>query len=265
MAQPASDNLARRRTDAWDQILRCHEAYVTREGPSKRGWAFERLLVALGPQIPTENGSRPVEAGEVNPNPVTELEILMLVGSPDYYYSAPTGASMWYRYKEEDFNLPFFPKPAEQACIAVLVIDGRGVLVDVAYNKASVFEPIPIAPYHVKAEPVAANEGDGFLGVALDSETWTADGQIYRGTSLVVAQVASGSPAELAGIHVGDVLDEFNGAPVPSNFACVVRRLHAGDKIVLTVHKLGEDSPSSVRKLSVTIGRRPGSAAVVGC
>jgi serine protease Do len=56
---------------------------------------------------------------------------------------------------------------------------------------------------------------------------------------VVVADVASGSPAEDAGLQQGDVIKEINKAPITtvSDFSRALRGLKSGDAVALLVRR----------------------------
>ena len=68
-----------------------------------------------------------------------------------------------------------------------------------------------------------------------------------------IAQVASGSAAEKAGLQVGDVITAFNGRSVtsPTALGTAVANLQTGDQVQITVDRNGQTST-----VSVTLGSR---------
>ncbi|MDX9910361.1 MAG: PDZ domain-containing protein [Phycisphaerales bacterium] len=74
---------------------------------------------------------------------------------------------------------------------------------------------------------------------------------IDRERSSLVTQVASGKPADLAGLEKWDIITAVNGDPEagPSDVANAVRKLGKGDEITFTVLRGGES-----REMTVTIG-----------
>jgi serine protease Do len=69
-----------------------------------------------------------------------------------------------------------------------------------------------------------------------------------------IVEVAKGSPAEKAGIKVGDILEKFDGQKVESSDAlrAVVRKKKPGDEVEVEVLRDNE-----TLKLKLTIGKRP--------
>ena len=95
-----------------------------------------------------------------------------------------------------------------------------------------------------------------FLGVVLSNVTQGFRSQTgYRGEGgVAVLQVASGSPADQAGINPGDVVLQMNGKTYSDNQQLVtaIGKLHAGDKVNLEVWSRG-----SRHLVTVTLGSRP--------
>lgn len=79
-----------------------------------------------------------------------------------------------------------------------------------------------------------------FLGVSLSDGTATADGVTRLGAR--VEQVVAGSPAEEAGLEVGDVIVAIGEDPVDGSesLTAFVREYAAGDEVTLTVVRDGE-------------------------
>jgi membrane-associated protease RseP (regulator of RpoE activity) len=77
---------------------------------------------------------------------------------------------------------------------------------------------------------------------------------IQRPRGAEVQEVIPGSPAEGAGLRVGDLIREVDGRPVsPSRpLADVLSAYRPGDRVVLTVEREGREI-----EIPVTLGRRP--------
>ena len=99
----------------------------------------------------------------------------------------------------------------------------------------------------LRAEANGTKRAQGYLGIALADRT---DG----GVGAVVSEVASGSPAEKAGLKVNDVVLEVNGQPITGQGALIgiIRDAAPGDKVEITV-KRGEEKQT----LSATLVARP--------
>ena len=86
----------------------------------------------------------------------------------------------------------------------------------------------------------AANSASSFGGVGIDGVA-RADGEI------VVRQLVSGGPAQLAGIRIGDVITHVDSKPTKgSDFNEIIeRRLRgkAGTKVLIVLHRPGTEKP----------------------
>jgi serine protease Do len=96
----------------------------------------------------------------------------------------------------------------------------------------------------VKGEVIGRDSNAAYLGVGGDPD----------GDECKVANVAAGSPAEKAGLKVGDIVTEFDGKKITSfpELSALVRKHKVGDEVKLTVRREGESVP-----LKATIGKRP--------
>jgi S1-C subfamily serine protease len=70
----------------------------------------------------------------------------------------------------------------------------------------------------------------------------------------VVQEVVAGSPAEAAGVQVGDIISEVDGTPIDANhrLADVVSQYQPGDRVKLTVWRAG-----NVKSVTATLGENP--------
>jgi hypothetical protein len=254
----ASPTFVLRLTHDWHRILSDQWAYLANEGPTHRGPLFADLAISLYPSIREGNVTRPPKEGEQNPNPISELEVLMLLGQPDKYYSDERGVEMFYRYKSPKPTIRFGARESEDWA-AVFYVNANGILTSIGFNEASIL--MPPGPGHAAAttQPATPSDGagNGFLGVALVPETWEKGGQVYEGTFPKIGQVLTGSPADRAGLHVGDVITELNSVFVGLDLAHVVRQYRPGEAVTLTVHPSGKTSPTDFREVRVTVGHRP--------
>jgi len=90
------------------------------------------------------------------------------------------------------------------------------------------------------------------MGVLIEPGTATADGTTRRGAR--ISQVNPGSPAQQAGLQVGDVIIAVNNRPVNSHesVTAIVREHRAGDTIAVTLVRNGQ-----IQQASVTLAAMP--------
>ncbi len=101
--------------------------------------------------------------------------------------------------------------------------------------------------------PLAAMAGGGVsFGFSTDVQTGGPDDKPTL-TSVVVSKVGPASPAQAAGLMVGDTLLSANGTKVPgaaaADFMQVMGGLKPGDHLVLMVQRSGSQTP---RKIDMT-------------
>jgi membrane-associated protease RseP (regulator of RpoE activity) len=98
------------------------------------------------------------------------------------------------------------------------------------------------------------NQEPGFLSECPPATSSGGNSESYCG--LVVTQVAQGSPAEAAGIQVGDLLLDLNSKPIASlsGFVDDIGSMAPGAVIHLTIYRHGEAEPLSV---TATLAERP--------
>ena len=70
----------------------------------------------------------------------------------------------------------------------------------------------------------------------------------------VVQEVVAGSPAEAAGVQVGDIITEVDGTPIDANhrLADVVSQYQPGDRVKLKVWRAGD-----AKSVTATLGENP--------
>lgn len=167
------------------------------------------------------------------------------------------------------------PEGAAEQRVKVVVVDGEGdearvledVLVETPHRRVIRLEGAPGAPGELgervrvfHAGPggwgsFGAIEGRGFLGVHLVELTPELRAHFGAGgeAGVLVGRVEAGSPAEQAGLRVGDLLTRVGGEPVSGSWDVTrqVRPLTAGQGIALEVVRDGR-----VETLSATVAER---------
>jgi membrane-associated protease RseP (regulator of RpoE activity) len=156
--------------------------------------------------------------------------------------------------------------------VKVVVVDGEDgeervledVLVDAPHRRVFRVEAAPgeagerVRMFHSGPGgllDLAPVEGRGFLGVHLIDVTPELRAHFGGGeeAGLLVGRVEAGSPAEQAGLRVGDLLTRVGGEPVAGNWDVLrkVRPLTAGQGVALEVVRDGR-----VETLSATVAER---------
>lgn len=103
--------------------------------------------------------------------------------------------------------------------------------------------------------PLAVMAADGVsLGFSTDVQTsGSADNPTL--TAVVVSKIGPASPAQAAGLKVGDTLLSANGTKVPgamaSDFMRVMHGLRPGDHLVLMVQRSGSQAPRRIDMTAV--------------
>ena len=94
-----------------------------------------------------------------------------------------------------------------------------------------------------------------YIGVgSLDPVAAAEAGKPFNGPGVLITQVASGTPAESAGIHVNDVLVSIDGVTLVNGetLGGVLQRHRAGDQVPVTLRR-GDQTVS----VTVTLAERP--------
>lgn len=252
LAERSSSVVPQRYTAHWGTLLTYQRIYLTLEGPEHRGWHFEQLVTRIA--FGARNESRPSHASDSEYGPLSETQVLALLGTPERFDRYPEGSDMFYRYRIRPNSI--FGTGALKDWVAMLQFDRHGVLTDVSSNDADAFHDvwIPPKPFDPLA-PTTAPSGNGFIGVGLKPETWKDDGIEYTGTRYRVTAVLPDSPAAKAGVHVGDLIDEVDGVNYGEDLIDAIRRMTPGRTITLTATR-GEASGAHPVTLDVMIGRR---------
>lgn len=87
------------------------------------------------------------------------------------------------------------------------------------------------------AQVAQAGARPGWIGVSFDVLT-TGDERGPR-SEATITEVSEGSPAQRAGLHVGDHLISVNGMPARANLARLAQTLRPGDKVRVVVERDG--------------------------
>ncbi len=131
---------------------------------------------------------------------------------------------------------------------ALVLTTSIGLAGRLAAQEPPAVPPVP-APGVVPAVPApghaarAPRVGQPWLGVGLESRLECSSGGKKRDCRrfLLISSVVVGSPAEAAGIAVGDTMVELDGAaPETTEFRRRLRRLEAGTPIEVIVGRAGE-------------------------
>lgn len=95
-----------------------------------------------------------------------------------------------------------------------------------------------------------------YMGVSTQAITSELQKQynLSRASGLLVAEVASGSPAEKAGIKQGDIIVKVNGTDVtdPGALAATIRDMKPGDQVQVVIDRNGQS-----QTVTVTLAERP--------
>ena len=140
------------------------------------------------------------------------------------------------------------------------LVDGTGAVLGVmtASEIRGTTVVIPATLAWQAAQQVAEHGGSrqGYLGVStlpVELPERQSESQAEK-HGLLVTAVAAGSPADAAGLLIGDVLLSFAGSPIhdPESLLTLLRRDQLGKAVTLTVVRGVER-----QEMNVTIGERP--------
>ena len=131
---------------------------------------------------------------------------------------------------------------------ALLNADGQLIGINSSKIASVEFEgmgfAIPVNMVKEKCDKIISKKDDSeaYLGVSISS-TYTSQVLAYYGypAGAVVSSVATGSPAEIAGIERGDIITEFNGVEI-SEYTLLGDALHdceSGDTVEVTIYRAG--------------------------
>ncbi|NUQ68861.1 MAG: trypsin-like peptidase domain-containing protein [Phycisphaerales bacterium] len=99
----------------------------------------------------------------------------------------------------------------------------------------------------------------GFLGVSFRDSSRFIDDPAFRGTGVTVGSVVPDSPAEKAGLQVGDIIVAIDDE-APGDGAVLRSLISAkapGEKVMLRVFRRGDQEPAQVLTLEVTLAEAP--------
>jgi hypothetical protein len=146
--QPApgpTASLELRPTAQWQRLLDLQQEYLGKEGATRRGRAFSDLAMALNMTLLWPSIGRH-EA-------ISELQVLALLGPPDFGYSVSSGADMIYSY--------WRPEAHEDWAVEI-TISSRGLITHMYWNSLTAYarggelNPLrstPCKPEMVKVDP----------------------------------------------------------------------------------------------------------------
>ncbi len=131
------------------------------------------------------------------------------------------------------------------------LLDAQGKLIGINSSKIASVEfegmgfAIPANTVKEKCDKIISKKGDSqaYFGVSISS-TYTSEVLAFYGypAGAVVSSVASGSPADSAGIKRGDIITEFNGVKI-SEYTVLGDALYdceSGDTVAVTVYRAGK-------------------------
>lgn len=139
------------------------------------------------------------------------------------------------------------------------LLNSEGKLIGINSSKIASVEyegmgfAIPINAVKEKCDKIISRKDDkqAYLGVGISS-TYTSEVLAYYGypSGAVVSTVASGSPADMAGIKRGDIITEFNGVEITEYtvFTDALYDSKGGDKVKIKIYREG-----SYKTLYVTL------------
>ena len=134
--------------------------------------------------------------------------------------------------------------------------DALGIVTSMAIRGTTVVIPAAIAWSAGTRITTEGGAKQGFLGVSSLAVAIPERqrGGRSQGYGLLVSQVAAGSPAEIGGVLVGDVIVAFDGETVqePEELVIRLRGDRLGKAVPLTVGRGGK-----VQDVTVTVGERP--------
>ena len=109
-------------------------------------------------------------------------------------------------------------------------------------------DPPPLTAAPAPSAPAAAPGRLGFRPALASDLTPESRAALPQGaTGVVIVEVVPGSPAEAAGLRIGDLLRSIAGRPVPTasagfaeGFSLLLERVRVGDSVALEIDRAGE-------------------------
>ncbi len=119
---------------------------------------------------------------------------------------------------------------------------------------------VPAGSLLAQQRVVLGRAPTGWIGISYEIITTSPDAEPSDPALAAITDVVDGSPAEEAGIHVGDTIVEIDGEPVSfDEFAALSQRLRPGVVVELALRRRGRS-----RDVSVEAGSRPGYRIIPG-
>ena len=119
---------------------------------------------------------------------------------------------------------------------------------------------LPAGSLPAQQRVVLGRAPTGWIGISYEIITASPDAEPSDPALAAITDVVDGSPAEEAGIHVGDTIVEIDGEPVSfDEFAALSQRLRPGVVVELALRRRGRS-----RDVSVEAGSRPGYRIIPG-
>jgi len=214
--------------------------YLINEGEAHRGKQFNQLVLAL------------LSLQKEEP-PLSEREMLELLGKPDYIKFAPNGAGYAYLFAD--------PEPKDH--VALITVTADGTVDVIGFNLASavdlrtarIYPFWPDGKFPMEAARKANARVGAYLGID-PVQAIEAGERIGYG----LAQIAPDSPASGAGLRVGDIIIAIDGTSVAhdsdDDFRQRLSQFAPGQVISLTVRRESSSSGVETQVVKVTLGWR---------
>ena len=259
-------DLVLRPTDKWLWVLKLQQDYLAKEGAAHRGPIFENLTQAMRSLLVPVVSFEPSGMREEPPESLSEREVLAVLGPPDYGRSNRAGSDLAYRFRRKGLDTDL---------VVTIAIDGHGRVTRFDWSPLSALgpeslrmfrltpSPFPVIDLAPNGEPATRpvrqpKSGDAYLGVRCSAVACVEGDHEYVGLGGVqVREVAPGSPAAVAGLHVGDVIQAIDqDGTEPKTFIEQIAHHRPGQTVTLTVLPAGKTSWHDRKLVIVTLGSR---------